>query len=96
VANRIANNATNRINANNAKIVKNNRIISNKQAQIASRKLSDKELKAANNTINHLTKSNTELGNRNDNLRTGIAAIDAMRADVPHATCSPQCCHCFE
>jgi len=84
VANRIANNANNRINANNAKIAKNNRIISNKQAQIASGKLSDKELKAANNTINHLTKSNTELGKRNDNLRTGIAAIDAMRADVNH------------
>lgn len=84
VANRIESEANKRINANNAKITKNNSTIIATQSQIASGKLGNKELKAANNTVNKLTKSNTELGKRSDNLRTGIAAIDAMKADVNH------------
>ena len=76
--------ANNRIDANQAQIAKNSTAIDAAKAQVASGKLTDKELKSANKSIEKLTNSNTELGARNDQLKTGIAAVGAMRADLDH------------
>jgi len=82
VADRIVSTANSKIAANDTKIANNNTAITNVRNQLASGTLSKKETKAANNTIADLTKTNTELANRNEDLRTGIAAIDAMKADL--------------
>ena len=84
VANRIENSSNNAINSNNSEIAKNNTTITATQDKIASGNLTAKQIKHANKTINKLTESNTELGKRNDEMRTGIAALDAMRSDVNH------------
>jgi RHS repeat-associated protein len=82
VADRIVNTANSKIAANDTKIASNNSAIKDAKDKIASGNLSAKEIKAANKTIANLTKSNTDLTGRNENLRTGIAAIAAMRADL--------------
>ena len=84
VADRIVNTANRNIASNNTTIANNNKTIQEARDKLASGKLSKKETKAANKTINNLTEKNTELTSRNDQLNTGIAAIAAMRADVNH------------